>query len=318
MQLQDNADNTWSAWVKDRDDYESIFVKEGRFHAHVHEDVIHAYQTAWYIMRYAWFHYPMYDEAIKKLTNIVEMAVKLRCEVLEIERQRINSKGKSIELSLHELMQQLSRREPAKQLDYTLSWARNIRNSFAHPSHHCYGGITSMPTVVPFINLLNRIFLDNQVAQDDLRHLEQLTGASAVYMNKASVLKWRGLRLLVKSPVPIGVHHVAVGWLSFWDFQLAFDGACEALSTHQYYDEPVLGLLDARFEEEGLVGTEVGTGTPIQLLLTEHPINLAKLAHHQRELAQVRQEDKSLFEMYRSSNVLRAYHHFQYAHYWNG
>lgn len=318
MQLQDNADDTWSLWVQDRDDYERIFVKEGRFHTGVHEDIVQAYETAQYIMRYAWFHYPMYDEAIKKLTNIVEMAVKLRCGVLEIEQQRLNKKGKQVELTLHELMQMLSKREPAKQLDHTLGWARNIRNSFAHPSHYSYGGIASTPTVVPFINLLNRIFLDNQVAQNDLHYLEQLTDVSAGYRNKASVLEWGGRRLLVKSPVPIGAHRVSSGWLSFWDFQLAFDNAHHALSKYQYFKEPVLGLLDARFEGNGLVGIEFSSGEPIRLQLTTHQINLAKLAQHQKELAQVSQQDKSLFGMSRSSDVLRAYHLFQYNHYWPG
>lgn len=73
-------DPRWSALgLVTRESYVAHMVEPGAFHADVHEDVVKSYSTAAHLMALAWYHYPMYDEALKKLTGIMEMAVKLRC-----------------------------------------------------------------------------------------------------------------------------------------------------------------------------------------------------------------------------------------------
>lgn len=63
------ADEIWSSYTtsKTREAYAQNWVVRGYFHAGVPEDVKAAYVTVEYLMALAWYHYPLYDEAMTKL-----------------------------------------------------------------------------------------------------------------------------------------------------------------------------------------------------------------------------------------------------------
>ncbi len=71
------AETLWKNFgAQTREEYVSKFVIQGHFIPSVPEDVLNAYETAEYLMAHAWYYWPMYDEALKKLTGILEIAVK--------------------------------------------------------------------------------------------------------------------------------------------------------------------------------------------------------------------------------------------------
>ena len=62
-------------------------VATGDFHGG-HEEVVSAYRRASHLMVLAWYYYPIPDGALKKLTAIVKMGVKLRCRQVGISLTR--------------------------------------------------------------------------------------------------------------------------------------------------------------------------------------------------------------------------------------
>ena len=61
-------DDRWPALgIGSREDYVAAYVFAGRFHPGVPADVVQAYETVSHLMAQAWYHYPLYDEALAKL-----------------------------------------------------------------------------------------------------------------------------------------------------------------------------------------------------------------------------------------------------------
>jgi hypothetical protein len=150
-------DPTWPALgFVTRESYVGHMVEPGVFHAEVHEDVVKSYRTAAHLMALAWYHYPMYDEALKKLTGIMEMAVKLRCQQKGIALTVGVDKPRN--KPLVQLIDELCVHPEATDLKERLHWARRIRNFQAHPEHHSFGGIAMSPAIKPLVSILNLLF----------------------------------------------------------------------------------------------------------------------------------------------------------------
>jgi hypothetical protein len=75
--------------------------------------------------------FPPYDEALAKLLFLQEMVIKLRCK------------------------------QPAKKIAALLHRARELRNHFAHPESHGYAGGVFYHHMLPLLNVLNDMFLDD-------------------------------------------------------------------------------------------------------------------------------------------------------------
>ncbi|MBD2769372.1 hypothetical protein IC235_15900 [Hymenobacter sp. BT664] len=151
-------DSTWRLLGFDtRESYVAHMVAPAQFHPEVHEDVVKSYRTVEHLMALAWYHYPMYDEAIKKLTSMVEMAVKLRCQQkgIPIAEGQNDSKNRPLARLIDELCTQLQSAE----LKQRLHAVRGIRNRQAHPEHHSFGGIAMSIAVEPLVYTLNLLFL---------------------------------------------------------------------------------------------------------------------------------------------------------------
>src|SRR5687767_6120314 len=102
------ADLTWNTFgVISKEDYVSKFVFEGKFHSAVPQDIIDSFETAEYMMAHAYYHYKMYDEALKKMLAIFEMAVKLRCTEMGIELEVSSKKWKTKKRRLFDLIDDL-------------------------------------------------------------------------------------------------------------------------------------------------------------------------------------------------------------------
>ncbi|GAB3585684.1 hypothetical protein [Hymenobacter daeguensis] len=151
-------DTTWQALgFPTRESYVAHMVAPAKFHGDVHEDVVKSYRTVEHLMALAWYHYPMYDEAIKKLTSMIEMAVKLRCQQvgIPITEGRDDSKNRP----LARLIDELCARLHAAELKQRLHAIRDIRNRQAHPEYHSFGGIAMSIAVEPLVYTLNLLFV---------------------------------------------------------------------------------------------------------------------------------------------------------------
>lgn len=72
-------------------------------HSKVHKDVVQSLNMIEYLTAHAYFYYQFYDEATFKMAAIFEMAVRLRCEELDIPTQLGFGKTKTLDYCIKSL-----------------------------------------------------------------------------------------------------------------------------------------------------------------------------------------------------------------------
>ena len=171
-------DDRWRMFggVKTRKEFLDRYVIESRFHNDVPEEVIESYKTAQYVMAHAYYHWPMYDEAYKKLLGIFEMSIKMRAVELGIDIKKSEGKPKD----LGPLINQMFKPSMRPELNRWSERIRFLRNSFFHPTTHSYGGgLLANGAIIDLINLVNMVFHQ----QDIFRLAENQTHSLKVKLN---------------------------------------------------------------------------------------------------------------------------------------
>lgn len=169
------ADSIWTSMgVQNRDEYISNYVILGKFHIYVHEDIVKSYETAEYLMACAYYHWPMYDEARKKLLGIFEMAVKLRSAELGNPLKTKLKNGKERKKNLVQLINEFQKYGYPEEFISKLHWLRTLRNLDAHPTHHSFAGATFYTLMYRIVNLINQLFLPLRVFNEESEKLNLL------------------------------------------------------------------------------------------------------------------------------------------------
>jgi len=159
VMLYHEPDNRWPVFgCKDYDTYLEKHLIKGAFHSAVPEDIKKSYETAEYTMAHAWYHYPLYDEALNKLLRIFEMAVKQKCELLSISTKNKKKDGTEVRRTLNELIKDVCIREPGKKQSVFLNHLRDLRNISMHPDRHTFLGNVYYNKIQLTVNILNILF----------------------------------------------------------------------------------------------------------------------------------------------------------------
>lgn len=302
------ADSTWGVWVKDREQYAKVFVREGRFHNGVHEDVVKDFRIATHIMASAWYHYPMYDEALRKLLGTIEMAIKLRAKELGI---RVTKRTR-----LQELIDRLFPADRGEQFNAQLHALRDIRNTYAHPEHYKFGGITINGIMVPLVNTLNRVFLPIDQITANQTYLKAMKDKLAELVAPAFVLTWHEHNYVVKEAVLLDAHQVNSKWVSFWAIYPVLDNAAEVLSVNDCPTPIMVSLEDAAIIQGTLVATELGTEQLVYLVPLPDSSYLNKVEEHVKAWESLDVMKKEMMDMAQKHVVWSKLNEFQYQHFW--
>jgi hypothetical protein len=260
-------DDIWKAvGIQDRDTFVQRCVFAGRFHAQVPEDVVRAYGTASHLMAQAWYHYPLYDEAIAKLLFTVEIAVKQRCQQVGVALTTSNAVGRTRSIRLQALIDQLLAIEPHKGqfLGQWLHYVRDLRNSFAHPDRYSYGGISLRHHIVPLLNLLNFLFLDETVMEESASYVAALHQQVPSAANLLGVT-WQETNIVLLRAEPQCAIQVDGQWRVIWAFYPLISKLSEALTRHQIQAPIVLTLTNLNVIDSGISGTSLATGQTVKL-----------------------------------------------------
>ncbi|RYE51422.1 MAG: hypothetical protein EOP48_18245 [Sphingobacteriales bacterium] len=144
-------DSRWAGFdIHDYNSYFRTYLVKGLFHSVVPHEVKEAYSMAEYMMAFAWYHYPLYDEAFFKVLRIIEMAVKLRCQQIDIQLRNTRLRNnKTVEETkmLQQLANELRKAEPDKDLRILTEIIPKLRNSIMHPVRHSFAGSSSYGAV---------------------------------------------------------------------------------------------------------------------------------------------------------------------------
>lgn len=163
--------------------YLETFLIRGNFHSRVPEPVVKSFETVEYMMAHAYYHYPMYDQALNSTLLVVELAIKLKCKELSIPIANKNKTGKAIPVPLEQLVKKIHSTELSKELELDLVAFKELRNAMMHPERHSYMGGMSMAYIVRSVNLLNALFAP--LSFYDLRN-------SLLATHKKDILRFQG------------------------------------------------------------------------------------------------------------------------------
>ena len=239
-----------------REQFEARYVFPPRFHAGVPEDVVESYTTASHLMAAAWYHYPIYDEALSKLLLLLEMAIKLRCQQLDLPA--------GPNRTLKQLITTLEAAEPAKDLGWWLQLLRQLRNQVAHPERHSFGGATFRPAILRMVNTLNQLFEEEAAVTQGLQHCATLVD----FANQP--LEWSSLNPNEFRPFtraqPLRARRVGDEWRVVWSLFPSLPNCMPTVTV-------VVGALD----EKRFRGIEVSSQQPIVL----QPMRAETLAYVQ-------------------------------------
>lgn len=307
-------DTTWTVFsVKDREDYVEKYIVPGRFHTGVPEDVVKAYETAEHLMALAWYHYPMYDEALKKLLGILEMAVKLRCQELDIPLVGVNKKGKKVNYRLIDLIEKICSLDTDRNFKYQLNKARNLRNHYAHPDAHSFAGGIVKQAVVPLINVLNRLFLNPQIISTANDILEQLKPYNRIFEQGLFILEIGDKKYLVTKAVVNEVLPIEGECYSLWVF-------LPVLEHKEEYEHapPILFMLsDIEVLDQVLTGKEFKTGVSVKLYSSTNPLYQEKLKLHERSWNNLTDSKQEAYRHHMSRTVAETISKLQYQLCWS-
>jgi hypothetical protein len=282
-------DDTWSIWgIRTKEEYAQRFVIEGKFHASIPEDILKSYRTAEYLMAHAWYHYPMYDEALKKLSGIYEMAIKLRCKQLGLDLNFINKKGVLEDYKLATLIDKMCTLEPEKELKSRLHRLRKLRNMLAHPDKHSFMGGLGKQGIISLLNVINTIFLDVAIVVEDQKYVASIKQQLLLLYEKFQptdskglfILEWRDKRILITRGEPY------ISFLSnntrytYWVFLPVLTNTYTSIINGKYTLPILLILSDIKITESALTGKDVETGSQVKLIPTTNPADQELLSNH--------------------------------------
>lgn len=312
------SDDRWEIFgLKDFESYKKALVVKGLFHPKVPKDVYESFVLCEYMMAHAYYHYPLYDEALSKLLRIVEMAVKLRCKELQIslDSNNVNRKtGQAFKKKFSELINDLERIEPSKKIKDALHRFRDLRNSFMHPESHTYTGTMGKNLITFGIVILNMLFLPDQLFLDIEAEMSRIRGFQSLFDKDLYVFTKGEQRILIEDIEIVGAVPVDGGWQYLLVASPVLD-----LPDPKDFTYPVLiilGVTDIQFNGQQLSVKNAETGEAILFEGTDHPANIAKYANYLKIKDSCNNIDTLMYQQVSESEIGKRKHEFWYKWLW--
>lgn len=156
-------DERWEIWgIKNQEEYVEKYVVLGKFHNNVPRDVVEAFETVTYLMAHAYFYYPIYDEAMSKALLIMEMAIKIKAEELQINlKEPPTKKGIVYDKKLYRIIEEVCSHDYLKFLEPEFNRSKKMRNTKMHPKEHTIMGAMGFTqgNAMLFVNVINKFFM---------------------------------------------------------------------------------------------------------------------------------------------------------------
>ncbi|MCI2230394.1 hypothetical protein MC378_14540 [Polaribacter sp. MSW13] len=311
-------DDIWDFYgAKTRTEYVDKYVIKGNFHNEVPQDIKESYETAEYLMAHAYYHWPMFDEALRKILGIYEMAIKLKCQSLEISIEVETKNGNKKKKDLAILIDQLIKEKGfPKELKYQLQGIRGLRNILAHPEKHSFMGALSSNTIIRTVNIINQLFLKSDWFHLEQKVLKKTLNESLNFKDELFVLNHNNERLLVCNLKPFFIFKVNNSWVQCWSFERLINN-CSNLSFSDIPTSIFLFLKDIEIVGTCVNGIDFNSNLPLELELTKNPINIKKFEDHKFAFKSITDSDKQIFEQLKLTEKYNLIEKFMYKNCWN-
>ena len=313
-----HPDSRWEIFgVKDFESYRQALVVKGLFHQNVLKDVSESFMLCEYMMAHAYYHYPLFDEALSKLLRIVEMAVKLRCKELQIslDSTKVNRRtGQPFKKNFSELINDLDNKEPAKKIKNALDRFRILRNSIMHPESHTYNGAMGRNAIMFGIVILNMIFLPDQLFLGMENEINRIRAIQSDFDKDLYVMIKGEQRILVENIEIVGAVRLDSGWQYLLVAKPVLD-----LPNPKEFTYPVsiiTDVTDLQFNGRQLSMRIAETEELIQIEETNHPANIAKYKEFIQLKDLVNKADLLIYQQVEESEIGKRKSEFWYNSLW--
>ncbi|RZL14990.1 MAG: hypothetical protein EOO89_15245 [Pedobacter sp.] len=294
--------------------YIDNLVIKGLFHQAVPSAVVESYEVAEYIMAHSWYHYPLYDEALSKLLRITEMATKLRCQELRIPVVTSSKSGKGKNKTFDQLINDYCSYEPEKELKDQLHRIRRIRNIFMHPERHSYGLGMIGNLVRGLVNVLNSIFLPEQLFIQIKAQLRKINNHLNQFRQQPLVLIDQGRRYLIEQVKIVE----AFPFNNQWNYCIAaipvVNNLPEQLQTHSYTLPLGFEVQDLTLKDDGFSCTEISKANPVTVQITNHQDNVQTYASFIEARRQASEQDRWSYQSFQDGEMYKYGSRFLYNH----
>lgn len=191
-----SVDERWKMFgCNNRKEFIKSYVIKGRFNSFVPDDVKKSYETVEYLMAHSYYHWNLYDEALKKLLLTLEMSIKFRCKALGIKLKKPpNSKGVEYDIHLSVLIKELAKQIDIEKRINQIEHFRSLRNHFSHPKQYSFGGGMMKLHIIPIINCINDLFDQEERSPKKKEDLLEY-----VDTDFRAALEYNGKRFLISS-----------------------------------------------------------------------------------------------------------------------
>lgn len=327
MQVNDKLSNTQNYYIPDerwnilyqissREAFEMRFVVKGKFHKLVPDDIIKDFEIAERLMAYSYYCYPMYDEALKKLLGMTEMAVKLRCKQLEIGLEYKDRNGKVKQRILSQLIDLLLTKDKNKPLKEELTKARRVRNIFAHPDRHSFFGGMIYHSITQVINTINFIFLEDKLCKETRSYFEELRKSSLSFEHGNFIFENNENRYLAYGGKCLEAHRIDNQWIGLWVIYPVITNIRAQVEEHKYAPLFYLALKNVEITDNNIVGIDLDSNSTIKLYSTEESTNLETLSTFRRQLKECKRENINLYLHWINEEMGKKLVLHRYNYYW--
>lgn len=259
-----SPESIWKGFkVNTHEEFMKTFFRKGKFHKNVPDQIKKDYGKVERVFCYAYYHYPLIDEAFSIATRIFEAAITMRLEELKL------SKNGNLEKKITRL-EEFSSPQLLDQWNHT----RKLRNHFAHVTPGALMGITLMRGFAQLNNILNTVFLSREEILKDEFRLTELKTKADYLKDGLYVLNDADKSYLIYSAIPYSYAEFNTVEKTFWAFHPVLIDFPQTMENLAFSNPIFKSLHSISISKEGLQGKEVGTNKQISLSPTDDPNNI--------------------------------------------
>lgn len=287
--------------IENFEQYESALVVKGKFHSLVPSDVVEAFQQAEYMMAFAYYHYPLYDEALSKILRIFEMALTLKYENAGVKRKKE---------TLFELMDKVDKAEPAKMLGTHFGAIRSLRNSFMHPQKYSYMGPVSHGYAIRCVSLLNIIFMPEQLFIENRTETERMQNFLQTWKERLSILFIDNGKFLISSINIRSAIYAGDRWLYLMNAVPIHVNTFESLLNHRYLKPFCFTVEAISVKDDHVIAKTAGKNELIIFKTNSDNRNEYKYQASIADLKKMESDDIYMYEMNNEIEIDKAENRF--------
>jgi len=299
-------DRRWSIWgCNNMEEYICRYFVSSKFHSDVPESIVQSYHIVERLIAYSYFHYPLIEEAVSKMTRIFEMALKQKAKSLNIEAWSLS--GYIDKLLVH--------KDTEPEMAELWHGIKDIRNYYAHLDSVSYSGPEPLKILYPIINSINSLFCQEKLFHSSNKILNEFQLCVKQFVDGIFILEDGEDKRLLISAMP---YLISPGSLtSLWILIPVYTSFPQSMEEYSIQNPIIMRLSDISLNDSMLIGKDFLNDKVIKLYPTQIEGNLTAAKSYKKKIDSSNSEVRALHEESRMELSFHEKHKFIYDEFWN-